>query len=56
MTRVYIARIPSDYVRNSDGDLSVLVTIWDDGSGEVAVRPAGSNWTWSPPAELEVAP
>jgi hypothetical protein len=38
-----------------DIDISILVTTWSDGTGEVAYRER--RWdTWSAPVELQVAP
>ena len=40
----------------SDGQTSYLLTVWPDGSHEIATRPVGSGATWSPPVTLaEVA-
>lgn len=47
MTQLLIAN-------HADGS-QTLVTIWDDGSGEVATR-EDRRHTWGIPTELEVAP
>lgn len=47
MTQLLIARHP-------DGS-QTLVTIWDDGTGEVAFR-EDPRHTWGVPTELEIAP
>ena len=48
----YLSHIPRAQIPAA-GDLSILVTLYDDNTGEVAVRPADSNLTWSPPSVLE---
>lgn len=39
-------------------DIDVLVTTWDDGTGELAYRPGSGRTSlrWSPPVPLEAAP
>ncbi len=52
-TPAQVATLATAYI--PDLDLDVLVTTWDDGTGEVAYRERRWN-TWSAPVPLEVAP
>ena len=42
----------------TDGDTAFLLTIWDDGTHELATRPAGAGTSvrWSPPTTLTPVP
>lgn len=49
-------RIPFDEVRILVNDeRTIVVTIWEDGAAQVAMRPSWSA-TWDPPQALKDAP
>ena len=49
------ADAPSATYTGHDAERSYLLTVWPDGTREIAVRPYGSGEAWSPPVRLEAA-